>query len=651
MNAPARRRSVWWWLGGSVAAALLAFAVGEAMGWPFLRAPAERWLGARLDRSVALLARGDAASAFRLRLIGGVRISAPRLVVGSPRWSKAGAMLEADDAALQLRYSDLLAWQRGGPLHVDALTAQRLAVRIERLADGRASWQFGPPRADDAQPMLDGVVFGQVAVREGFVRVDDAVLNLALQGRFAWQDGLVADATGSYRKLPLQASVRSGAAEDGAVPMTLRVAVGRAKVEFDGRLTDPIGERRIDGRYSVAGPSLAAVGEPLGLTLPTTPAFQMQGRLDGEGTRWHTVVQAARIGASRLAGEFTFDKPARGVPLLSGTLTGSELRLADLGPAIGAATPETPAPRRPGRVLPDRSFDLPSLRAMNADVQLRIDRLETGHPAIQDMRPLHARLQLQDGVLDIGGIDARMAQGRVSGRIQLDGRRDVAQWLVDLTVRGLVLEQWLSARPGNGNTAPVATGRIGARLNLTGQGRSTAQLLASADGRAVLHWTRGTLSHKLVEAAGIDIAESLGLMLRGDKPLPVLCGAADLRVKDGRATPALMLVDTTDSTLQLQGEVSFATERLDLVLTTRPKDFSIVTLRSPVHVAGTLADPSVRVDRKGVIKRALPAALLAIVNPLAAILPLIDPGEDEDGQALAACRSVSEQAARRTGSK
>jgi uncharacterized protein involved in outer membrane biogenesis len=623
---------------GLLLGGVLALGVGEALGWPFLGPAVERWLSARLDRSVSLIGSGD-RSALRLRLLGGVSVQTPRLVVASPAWSRAGAMLEADDARLKLRYSDLLAWRRGGPLHVDTLTARRLAVRVERLKDGRASWQFGAPR--EGRPMLDGVVFGEVGVQDGYARIDDAQLDLALQGKFAWKDdGLVADAQGRYRGLPTQASARSGPAEGNARALQLRIDAGRAKLEFDGRLRDPFGEPALDGRYTLRGPSLAAAGAPFGVTLPTTPAFSMQGTLDGSGNRWHTVVSAARIGASRLAGEFVFDR-GRQRPLLSGTLTGSNLRLADLGPAIGVATPETPAPRRAGRVLPARAFNLPSLRNMDADVQLRIERLETGHAALQDIRPLHARLRLADGVLELGAIDARMARGRVGGRIQLDGRRDVARWDVALTLRGLVLEEWLRS-----SGPPTATGRIAARLNLTGQGRSTADMLASADGRAVLHWTRGTLSHQLVEAAGIDIAESLGVMLRGDRPLAVNCAAADLRIADGRATPALMLADTSDSTLQVEGALSLATERLDLVLRARPKDFSIATLRSPVHVEGSFADPQIRLDRSGVLRRVLPAALLAAVNPLAALLPLIDPGEDEDGQALAACRAVNQAAAK-----
>lgn len=55
------------------------------------------------------------------------------------------------------------------------------------------------------------------------------------------------------------------------------------------------------------GPSLAAVGEAVGITLPTTAAFQMRGALWWHGERTNVKVVQARIGDSRLSGDFTHD--------------------------------------------------------------------------------------------------------------------------------------------------------------------------------------------------------------------------------------------------------------------------------------------------------------------------------------------------------
>ena len=63
-------------------------------------------------------------------------------------------MLLARDAELTLAYSDLVRASFGAPLHIRALRAAELDGRLERQADGKASWQFGAKTniPDEAEP-------------------------------------------------------------------------------------------------------------------------------------------------------------------------------------------------------------------------------------------------------------------------------------------------------------------------------------------------------------------------------------------------------------------------------------------------------------------------------------------------------------------
>ncbi|UXH76262.1 AsmA family protein [Roseateles amylovorans] len=466
------------------------------------------------------------------------------------------------------------------------------------------------------------------------------------------RNGMIIEAEGNFRNLPLKASLRTGSAlpwlssdpKAPSVPVTLRGGLGRAKVSFDGEVRDLLVSQGLNGRFEVAGPSLAAIGEPLGVTLPTTPPFAMNGTLSRDGWRWRTSVASATIGKSKLNGDFEFTAPPNEKSKLTGQLRGRELWMADLGPSIGLPTAdETTKPRHAGRVLPDRNFDLPSLRAMDADVTVRLDRFESGTALLQAAQPLSGHIVLKDGVLEIRDIDARVAKGQFAGRILLDGRQPQARWEVRLRVNGVQLEQWLKLQRKPGQP-PYVTGVMGGRIALDGRGRSTAELLASADGRMVLFWTQGSVSHLIVEAAGIDVAQALGVLIKGDDGLPVSCGVADLRVRQGRVTPQPMLIDTRDSLVRVEGDISLATERLMLTANVQPKDVSPLTLRTPLKLQGTLSDPNVSLEKTPLLKKLVPAAVLGVaVAPLAALLPLVDLGEEPDEQsrqALSECNAT-----------
>src|SRR5690606_30935081 len=101
---------------------------------------------------------------------------------------------------------------------------------------------------------------------------------------------------------------------------------------------------------------------------------------------------------------------------------------ADLGPAIGAprgsvAAPAAAAEARAqvkGRVLPQRRFDLPSLKAMDADVKVDIDSVDFGTPAMAPLQRFRTQLKLHGGVLRLEDLHASVAGGRFEGLTQLD---------------------------------------------------------------------------------------------------------------------------------------------------------------------------------------------------------------------------------------
>ncbi len=171
---------------------------------------------------------------------------------------------------------------------------------------------------------------------------------------------------------------------------------------------------------------------------------------------------------------------------------------------------------------------------------------------------------------------------------------------------------------------------------LKGQGKSTAEVLASLSGniRSELH--QGSVSHLGIEVAGIDLAQSVGLLIKGDDALPVQCAVVDLQAKDGVFRPRAMVLDTADTTVWVEGSLSLAAETLNLRAMALPKDFSPLTLRTPVNVTGTFSNPNVSLEKKPVALKLGASVLLAILNPLAAVIPLLDTGDNKEAKQRAA---------------
>jgi hypothetical protein len=61
---------------------------------------------------------------------------------------------------------------------------------------------------------------------------------------------------------------------------------------------------------------------------------------------------------------------------------------------------------------------------------------------------------------------------------------------------------------------------------------------------------------------------------------------------------------------------------------------SILVVRSPIHIVGSFANPDVSVDKGGLVRRLGSAALLGLINPLAALIPLVETGTGTDANCV-----------------
>lgn len=105
------------------------------------------------------------------------------------------------------------------------------------------------------------------------------------------------------------------------------------------------------------------------------------------------------------------------------------------------------------------------------------------------------------------------------------------------------------------------------------------------------------------------------------------------------------MLSLADATLWADGDLSLADEQIDLRVVSAPKDFTPVSLRTPIEVRGTLAKPAISVKPSPIVARGAAAVLLGLLNPLAAVVPFLDPGAPNAAhQADAQCSAVAHRA-------
>jgi uncharacterized protein involved in outer membrane biogenesis len=667
-------------VGGLFGVLVLGVLWGEVSGWPFLRQPIEN--AATRSTGVAVQMQGR----VRVHLLWRPRVEVERLQIASDPRFGAPHLLQAQRVALAWGWGDIWRWHRGDRLLLRRLQADALDAHLMRVKNGDANWQLGnketaQPTEEEKDPLGGLPRFGSLVIGQGQIAWKDQLQDVDLDIRVKGSEGEAvvgaasgyeASFKGRYRTMPMNLQVRAGSTlpllqdpeaetEAAWVPMRVEGTVASARLLFDGQAAAILGTPRLDGAVQFQGRSLAEVGEPLGITLPQTPPFDLRGRLSQDAGVWRLQASRATIGSSRLAGDLQFHqftRPRR----LTGQLTGPKLAFADLGPAIGGEGGTARKPEKQvvqGRVLPQRRFDLPSLKVMDADVKVSIEEVDFGTEAMAPLKQLKTRILLDAGVLRLEDLHATVSGGQFSGMTQLDANTQPAKWQARLDISGVDIAGWMRGlRKEAGPAAPSAnatkalkkereqarqggeqavrsyvTGVLSAKLDVRGAGNSTADILGSLNGPVDVRLRDGTLSHLATEAMGLDVAQALGVLIRGDHPLPLRCARFDMVATNGLTEPRLAVIDNRDSTVRITGNVNLRDESLALRVATQPKDWSLLSLRTPITVTGSLGAPSVGIEAKNLAGRVLGAvALGAAAGPAAAVIPLIEQGKKTEGE-------------------
>ena len=661
------RRHPAWIATLAVLVALLAALVVVLANVQWLRGPLERTVSASLKRDFTV-------TSLHLSWRNGPLLVLDDVALGNVPGGSEARMARVKSMQITLSLLDLLR----GHIVVPKVALDDVDVLLEALNDGRQNWVVGNEEKSKDEKPRSRLRLGSVSLTQGRIRYLDhrMPLDMSVQARSLdpqakqiprdsdapqrnTRYGLGFAITGHYRGNPFSGEARSGGVVslvDSGVPfpLQLQVKAGETTLRMEGTIADVTQLSGVDMRMELAGPTLANIYPLLLLPLPASPPYSLHGRLRRDGPRYALEELGGRIGSTDLEGEgsYVMREPR---PLLTIQLRSKLLDITDLGPLIGIETKtrsgkpldqaqlssreqaaQTDQAKRGERVLPAGRFDPGRLRIIDAVARLQAQHVRgIGTVPLQDFDGV---VRLNDAVLKLDPLKLGAAGGTLVARATLDARKgDALQSQVDAEMRHLHLDQIIPSK------SSIAKGSGLANMNaaLRGHGNSIADAAAKAEGRVAATIYDGRVSNLVDAASGLAIGRVLALLATGDREIPLNCGATVFDVQAGQGRSQLFVIDTSQTQVLGSGHFDLAKERFDLHVEPKPKRKGVLSLRTPVDLRGSFSHVEVSLEKEPLVARAGAALALAAVNPLAALLPLIETGPGENTP----CRSVLQAAA------
>ena len=422
--------------------------------------------------------------------------------------------------------------------------------------------------------------------------------------------------------LPATAKVRwhSRGIDDPQIAIDGKAAIGETRIAVNGRLANPQDLRSLDLTLDLSGRDLAQLYTISGLPFPPTPEYEVAGRLQYDDPVWTFRRFSGRVGRSDLAGNFVVDRRAA-KPFMRADLRSQRLDMRDLEGFVGAS--DTASANPPGRVLPHSEYRLDKLNAANADIRFTGERIRN---ETLPLNRLATHLVLRDGVLALDPLTFGTDAGNIDGKLTLDATKPTIMVIADISGDQLRFERFAPAIK-----QVLQMGSVDGRVRLTMHGNSVAAMLGTANGDIALAMTGGSVSDLALRLADLDVANSLVVMARDkNRSVPINCLVADFTAQEGVLRPKTFALDAQHTTATVQGQIDLRSERLDLRVVAKPKDFSLLALRGPIKVSGTLAEPTVRADLTNTILRTGAAVALGVIaTPPAASLAFLQFGSGE----------------------
>ena len=404
-------------------------------------------------------------------------------------------------------------------------------------------------------------------------------------------------------------------------PFAVKATALAADLSAEGIVGKPLEGAGIDVKLALKAADLSETMKALAVVVPDlagadvpSEAVTISGHMRQTRAGVSFTDLSASVGPSDLSGSASVDLSGTR-PRFTAEFVSKNLDLAALTPAAEKTPPAAPVPAAdtaaagPQRLFSPDPLPLDGLRAVDGNLTVKVDHLVVPGGLVLDDALM--TLVLDRAQLTVAPLRARLAGGTVDGKFQIDGMQDVATVDLALVGKGIVAGDAVDQM---GVADLVEGGPTDLDVLLSGRGASVREIMGSLGGHLTVEMGKGRLHSKAVEIAGGDVVTQLADVLNpaaDNREFSELsCAVVRFRVEKGLATAKNGIAVETDKVNVVgAGTVNLGEETLDLAVKPEANAGIGINLSSAVaglvRVQGTLAAPSVGIDKMGAAKAAL----------------------------------------------
>lgn len=493
-----------------------------------------------------------------------------------------------------------------GNIKVNRIVLSGADILLETDSQGRSNWEFGDgkpgrgaapanaPATQSGAPDLPQI--DKLSIRDSIVTVKNAqsgktsIINVTtLDASGIGPTGTTQlDLDGKLNGSPVsvKASIDQLAAVIGGGDGMLDVSVksGPSSVTLVGPIKagNPAAMK-----IAAQGDSLAALKPLIGGALPALGPYALDGRLSGTGPYSYRLDLAKlKVGTTEITGTINVSRSGGRLKavaeLASPRVNAKDFLKPDGGrPAGGGA-----AGKDDGRLFPADPLPVEDLRLGDAVLNLKAGEVVNDEVRMQN---LVFSLVLQNGRLSIKPT-ATVSGGSVHIDFALDASGPTPQLAFALQGNNVNFGDVLKMLR---NSDVISGGPATVDINVRGAGSSIRAIMASLNGTSSVAMGRAVLNNSRIAFLTADF---LKLLTRGGSTSEIQCAVSRFKIVNGIATSEALVFQATNLAGRGQGSINLGTEGLDLLIHPETNQPALASLAVPIHIGGTLANPSATPD-------------------------------------------------------